>query len=68
MVDAERHPAIVEALGGAGTLLLARHPACDIALRGGRVRAGYIVVPRLERPGAMPDRVLQRFPRSRTTG
>ena len=63
MVDVERNPQIVTALGAVDNLILAGTPAYEIALRGGRITASYIVTQNEDGDTNTRDRVLLGFPR-----
>jgi hypothetical protein len=63
MVDVERNPQIVTALGAVDNLILAGTPAYEIALRGGRITASYIVTQNVDGNANTTDRVLLGFPR-----
>ncbi|KMK64954.1 hypothetical protein [Puniceibacterium sp. IMCC21224] len=62
MVDVERNPEIVTALGTVANLLLAGSPAYDTALQGGRITADYIVTQNGDDDSVTSDRVLRGFP------
>lgn len=62
MIDVERNPEIVVALGGTRGLLVSGMPAYDLAMQGGRVRAKFIVVRHDEVSGGAEDGVLLNFP------
>jgi hypothetical protein len=63
MVDVERNPQIVTALGTVDNLILAGTPTYEIALRGGRITASYIVTQNVDGDANTKDRVLLGFPR-----
>ena len=62
MLDVERNPEMVVAIGDVGNLLTAGTQTYDWALEGGLPQAPYILVPRRELSTAVADRILRRFP------
>ncbi|WP_163852090.1 hypothetical protein [Pseudooceanicola aestuarii] len=62
MLDVERNPAMVVAIGTADRLVTSGQPAYDWALEGGVPQAPYIVVPKVTEGAPAADRVLRRFP------
>ena len=62
MVDVERNPEIVTAMGGVDSLIVSGEPLYDWALGGGLPQAGYILVPAGTNPNGTSDRILRRFP------
>ncbi|EAQ02406.1 putative membrane protein [Pseudooceanicola batsensis HTCC2597] len=71
LLDVERNPGMVTALGDIGGLVIAGQPAYDWALEGGLPQTRYILVPQVAEGRAVSDRVLRRFPslaRNRLSG
>ncbi|SEN53924.1 hypothetical protein [Palleronia pelagia] len=62
MLDVERNPEMVVAFGDVSRLLTSGQPAYDLALEGGRLRAPYILVPKVMGMEPVSDRILRRFP------
>ena len=66
LVDAERNPDLVAALGSVDGLVVNGAPAYELTLLGGLPRHRYIVVRGDVEAPIVRDRVLRRFPRLRT--
>lgn len=62
MVDAERHPDLIVALGGIAGLVVAGSPDYEMVLFGGKPNQAYIVVNGEAGSPVVRDRVLRRFP------
>ncbi len=62
IVDIERNPEIVPAVGDISQLIVAGQTVYDWALEGGVLRAKYILVQNIPEGVAIRDRVLRRFP------
>ena len=62
MLDVERNPHIVVALGGLERLLVAGQREYDWAMQGGMPTAPYVLVPTAPEGAQTTDRVLRRFP------
>lgn len=68
MLDTERNPELVIAMGGVSQLIIAGEPIYDWALEGGLPQAPFIVVPKIPPEARIRDRILLRFPQLRQDG